>query len=904
MKYAIVEKARPHKYIKRTGMPGKFEYVYHGPRNGFTHDMIKRAYGEEGDVEYKRLWKEGKDREEILKTLEEKFGKKEGSWNNFPLRTDIGEQPSVKDVPPRVTKDGDFILYHGTSDVAADQIIQSRTIKADDIGSVGIATIPEAAQTYATHKIGEGKPTILEVVVDKNWLSKQQLRHEIGGHGHSAFLINPDYKSKTKATIPPEAIKDVKVHKVELSKEEQIDAFVEKLESGEFKVSGATVTNPAGYLKNKIFALKNDIKAWESMAHDEAKVAELKERLEGYEEVLRRIQPAAVKEPKVLYHGTSSKPFKRFYAPEEVPEELVSYGQHSMGVYLSDNPKMAGTFGSRVVKVAQPKKTLDLTGAKTFDDFVALLPIDKEKAAWELKRMKVDSMWGDEDVDMQYKLIESLDDKFGIVRKLKEMGYDSLRFKEEHSSQEGNTTVVFDPHALKIVKAVDSDIKPGVAARLITEDGYQVWGAFPKRTRPMRSYSKDDEAEKELDRIVNELTDSIWAGMKYVIIEKARPHKYIKRTGAPGRYEYTYTGPRAVPSKAANYFDMRFDEKEISKEAVGKAKINESLAKKYWVKDYHNFEPHDTPDGHWGKHQAGLNISRSGKIFLSDNRKVKDEEGWGYPSHRDIDVGSGVDRTSYSAIYSFEKEWGPTIWLYPDTEGSLNKEMRIGLSSLIGVHQITADTPVRSNTGRNILFRLGNVVRIQKDHTGEVEVFPVGGSGEGVYKARPHKYIRRTGIPGHFEYTYSEEAQRDAEQDISGIKDLKPELTAEDKRLKYHLDLLFEGVNEGIHRPEKAGMLIDKIKKLTGTIPAYALGKTISKEQASELWKEYKKATAESLKELDVSDLTPEQVHKFEASTFLHQLMRETVAGYLGEEGKLAFTRDEIEEKLGLIKGY
>ena len=175
-------------------------------------------------------------------------------------------------------------------------------------------------------------------------------------------------------------------------------------------------------------------------------------------------------------------------------------------------------------------------------------------------------------------------------------------------------------------------------------------------------------------------------------------------------------------------------------------------------------------------------------------------------------------------------------------------------------------------------------------------------------KAHSHKYIKRTGIPGHFEYTYSEEARRDAEQDIGGIKDLnfRPELTVEDKRLKYHLDKLFEaveGVNEGIHRPEKAGMLIDKIKQLTGTTPAYALGKTITGEQAVELWKEYKKVTAEALKELDAGEMTPEIVHKFEVSSFLHQMMRETVAGYLGEEGNLAFTPDEIEEKLGLTQG-
>ncbi|MDD5053633.1 MAG: hypothetical protein PHO27_12935 [Sulfuricurvum sp.] len=134
-------------------------------------------------------------------------------WVNFPLRKDVGEQPNDKDVPPEVTR-GDFILYHGTSDIAAASIVKSKTIKPDDIGSVGIATTPIAAKTYATHKIGKGnKPTILKMVIDKDWMVKQQVRHEIGGHGHSAFLIQPDYKLGIKATIPSEAIKSIEVCK-------------------------------------------------------------------------------------------------------------------------------------------------------------------------------------------------------------------------------------------------------------------------------------------------------------------------------------------------------------------------------------------------------------------------------------------------------------------------------------------------------------------------------------------------------------------------------------------------------------------------------------------------------------------------------------------------------------------
>jgi len=140
-------------------------------------------------------------------------------------------------------------------------------------------------------------------------------------------------------------------------------------------------------------------------------------------------------------------------------------------------------------------------------------------------------------------------------------------------------------------------------------------------------------------------------------------------------------------------------------------KINLELAKKYWVKDYSNFEPKDTNQGHWGSGQTGFNISKNGKIFLSDNKKIKDEFGeWVYPNHRDLIVGFGDDETVYSGIYS----WGYgaiEFYLYPDAERILNFEMKKGLASLIGVHKITSETAVYSNTSRKLLFFLGDVLK-------------------------------------------------------------------------------------------------------------------------------------------------------------------------------------------------
>lgn len=127
----------------------------------------------------------------------------------------------------------------------------------------------------------------------------------------------------------------------------------------------------------------------------------------------------------------------------------------------------------------------------------------------------------------------------------------------------------------------------------------------------------------------------------------------------------------------------------------------------YWVRDYRRLDIFDSPDGHWGRHQTGLTIAPSGKVLLSDGRKIKVDGTWRFPCRRDLVVGHGEHRTVYSGIYSFDARYGPTIWLYPDAESALSDRIRAGLASLIGVHRIAPETPVRSNNGRQVLFVLG-----------------------------------------------------------------------------------------------------------------------------------------------------------------------------------------------------
>jgi hypothetical protein len=148
----------------------------------------------------------------------------------------------------------------------------------------------------------------------------------------------------------------------------------------------------------------------------------------------------------------------------------------------------------------------------------------------------------------------------------------------------------------------------------------------------------------------------------------------------------------------------------------------------YWVKDLTYYSPLSHGHAAWGRDQAGFNLSLSGRIYLTDNRKVKMlpevlqfgremVEEYDYPNHRNLVVGEGKDQTIYSGLYSWKNQ-RPELYLYYDAEKALNMQMRRGLASLIGVHLINANTPVISNTYRNVLFRLGNIAARRRQNPG------------------------------------------------------------------------------------------------------------------------------------------------------------------------------------------
>jgi len=135
--------------------------------------------------------------------------KLERSWDGFPFDARTGQGPKALDVPPERTPEGDFVVYHGSSRATARKIMQERTLRPDDIGRVGITTVPGDARTYGyLHRQG-GPATVVQMVIDKNWLGQQLIEREYGGRGANQFLIRPPHGSAfgTKMTVPPEAIK-------------------------------------------------------------------------------------------------------------------------------------------------------------------------------------------------------------------------------------------------------------------------------------------------------------------------------------------------------------------------------------------------------------------------------------------------------------------------------------------------------------------------------------------------------------------------------------------------------------------------------------------------------------------------------------------------------------------------
>ena len=127
----------------------------------------------------------------------------------WPYRQGTGDNPREKDIPPELTAEKDYVLYHGTNIKNTRSIFKTKTLLHDDIGVIGISTTPSEAGVFAAMKTKHpnNPGTILRLVIDKNWLLQQEITREVGGSGRNQWLINV-------SKIPPHVIKQLDLYSV------------------------------------------------------------------------------------------------------------------------------------------------------------------------------------------------------------------------------------------------------------------------------------------------------------------------------------------------------------------------------------------------------------------------------------------------------------------------------------------------------------------------------------------------------------------------------------------------------------------------------------------------------------------------------------------------------------------
>lgn len=149
----------------------------------------------------------------------------------------------------------------------------------------------------------------------------------------------------------------------------------------------------------------------------------------------------------ILYHGNYQTGIKKFRTKRITREG----GSLNMGAYFSDNPKMADSFGGGVIYKVKVKfnKLLDMTKWKSLhadEKFVESIPVLKQE---EIDRYLRFDYYGH---DSPYHVLEVLDDKYKIVPRMKNKGYDGVAFNEQHFGIKGRTYIAFNPNQIEILE--------------------------------------------------------------------------------------------------------------------------------------------------------------------------------------------------------------------------------------------------------------------------------------------------------------------------------------------------------------------------------------------------------------------------------------------------------------------
>jgi hypothetical protein len=126
-------------------------------------------------------------------------------------------------------------------------------------------------------------------------------------------------------------------------------------------------------------------------------------------------------------------------------------------------------------------------------------------------------------------------------------------------------------------------------------------------------------------------------------------------------------------------------------------------------------------ESHWGKGQTGISLCLDGSFDVSKNKPEytgekgyisswEDDTGLSFPTHRTLKT-----HGCYPAIYSFA--WpadhpGGTIWLYPYPDAKKNVDnLKKAMCNFMGKYGSSEETKVKSNTSRELLFKLGDICK-------------------------------------------------------------------------------------------------------------------------------------------------------------------------------------------------
>lgn len=120
----------------------------------------------------------------------------------------------------------------------------------------------------------------------------------------------------------------------------------------------------------------------------------------------------------------------------------------------------------------------------------------------------------------------------------------------------------------------------------------------------------------------------------------------------------------------------------------------------------------NTKYSHWGKGQTGIGLFEDGCFAVSENKPIfRGAEGYisegsrYYPTHRSLGGFPGI----FSFGFAEDQKHSGTIWLYPGAEENLT-QLHPALVNMISRYGITKETVIRSNSSREIICRLGELL--------------------------------------------------------------------------------------------------------------------------------------------------------------------------------------------------